>query len=406
LVVEGLFTKLGLAGFIGMDVKEKTVNRDELYDQIWRQPVSRLAPKYGISDVGLKKVCRKLKIPTPPPGYWTRIRHGYKVKPKPLPKLNYAELSSYTIQIKANNKEQEIGKEASDLVKREIQRPKKITVPQRLINPHPLVSQTRDVLAKATPDEYGALRPWRNKYLNIRISRDSLTRALKIMDALIKAFESRGFQVWNETNKLPNTYVQIFGEKLEISLAEKFSRIDHVPTEKEKKQKEKHPSLSYYPRWDYTPTGKLSLSMDVWCTHGIRKNWSDGFTRKVESMLNDFIIGAIKVAGIKKQWRLEREAEERKWQEEQRKREEEARQREAEEQRLRDLEDQAELWAKSNQLREYIRTVEKAATAKQCSRQFQEKAEKWLAWARRHADQLDPLHTGLPFKKEAQDSGC
>jgi hypothetical protein len=45
-----------------------TVNRNELYEQVWSEPVSRLAPKYGISDVGLKKICKKLNVPTPPLG--------------------------------------------------------------------------------------------------------------------------------------------------------------------------------------------------------------------------------------------------------------------------------------------------------------------------------------------------
>lgn len=35
-------------------------NREELYTEIWEQPLVRVAAKYGISDVMLGKVCRKL----------------------------------------------------------------------------------------------------------------------------------------------------------------------------------------------------------------------------------------------------------------------------------------------------------------------------------------------------------
>ena len=47
-----------------MENRSITVNRNELYEQVWSEPVSRLAPKYGIPDVGLKKICRKLNVPT------------------------------------------------------------------------------------------------------------------------------------------------------------------------------------------------------------------------------------------------------------------------------------------------------------------------------------------------------
>jgi hypothetical protein len=69
-----------------MKLKEKVIeiHRDELYEQVWKLPVSRLAPKYGISDVGLSKICRKLKVPKPPRGYWTKIQFGKKVRQTPL----------------------------------------------------------------------------------------------------------------------------------------------------------------------------------------------------------------------------------------------------------------------------------------------------------------------------------
>jgi hypothetical protein len=34
-----------------------TLTRKELYENVWSQPVKTLAKEYGISDVGLKKIC-------------------------------------------------------------------------------------------------------------------------------------------------------------------------------------------------------------------------------------------------------------------------------------------------------------------------------------------------------------
>jgi hypothetical protein len=39
-----------------------------------------LAQRYGISDVALKKRCKKHGIPTPGLGYWARVAAGQKMK--------------------------------------------------------------------------------------------------------------------------------------------------------------------------------------------------------------------------------------------------------------------------------------------------------------------------------------
>jgi hypothetical protein len=63
----------------------ETWNRDELYAEIWEQPMVKIAPKYGISAVALGKVCRKLQIPLPGRGYWVKKDFGKPVKRVPLP---------------------------------------------------------------------------------------------------------------------------------------------------------------------------------------------------------------------------------------------------------------------------------------------------------------------------------
>jgi hypothetical protein len=62
-----------------------TWNRQELYEKVWQFPLRKLAVEYGISDVGLAKVCRKLKIPLPGLGQWTRIACGDTIARPPLP---------------------------------------------------------------------------------------------------------------------------------------------------------------------------------------------------------------------------------------------------------------------------------------------------------------------------------
>lgn len=43
--------------------------REELYEQVWTEPVTKVAKRYAIADVGLRKICLDLEVPLPPVGY-------------------------------------------------------------------------------------------------------------------------------------------------------------------------------------------------------------------------------------------------------------------------------------------------------------------------------------------------
>ena len=52
------------------------VSREALYEEVWTDAVTVVAPRYGLSDVGLVKICKKLGIPVPPRGYWAKLKAG------------------------------------------------------------------------------------------------------------------------------------------------------------------------------------------------------------------------------------------------------------------------------------------------------------------------------------------
>ena len=61
---------------------------EKIYEEIWSEPIQHVAKRYGMSDVGLAKVCKKLKIPRPGLGYWAKKAAGKPVpKQPPLPEL-------------------------------------------------------------------------------------------------------------------------------------------------------------------------------------------------------------------------------------------------------------------------------------------------------------------------------
>jgi hypothetical protein len=58
-------------------------NRDVLYEEVWTQPIRKLARKYNVSDVALAKACMKLRVPLPGLGYWAKRAAGKKVPIRP-----------------------------------------------------------------------------------------------------------------------------------------------------------------------------------------------------------------------------------------------------------------------------------------------------------------------------------
>jgi integrase len=52
--------------------RSRFVTREILYRLVWEAPVSEVATRFGISDVGLAKACRRAAIPIPPRGYWAK----------------------------------------------------------------------------------------------------------------------------------------------------------------------------------------------------------------------------------------------------------------------------------------------------------------------------------------------
>jgi integrase len=58
-------------------------DRKTLYGEVWADPIATVARRYGISGTFLSRICRTLRIPTPPIGHW--LKDHLRVTPPPLP---------------------------------------------------------------------------------------------------------------------------------------------------------------------------------------------------------------------------------------------------------------------------------------------------------------------------------
>jgi hypothetical protein len=389
---------------------ENVFDRDKLYKEVWDEPMTKVAPKYGMCDRNLKKHCVKLKIPTPGVGYWQKIEAGAIIKKPRLPKYNgppvvyYCNPEVYEERQKEKERhqqekekyQQEIEKVKVELTRKD--RKHSIKVLEQLKSPHPFVEQLYKDMKKEWASPYKQYYPVCSFYrgmLSIKVSKNSALRALCIMDAIIKALIAEGYI----KEELGRTYVMIDNEKIYFELREGMKQLPHVKTAKEK-QDEKTSIYSYTRTYDYLPTGKFKLSIENDC-YLRRRNWIDMPERRLEDCLSDFIDGLVFAAARSKIDREKRLVEERRRLEEERRRQEAAEQRRIQEElqkelrakeieKFEKLKRQAADWQLARRLKEYIDAMESSLNDSLPEEELAIQRE-YVAWARKKIAWLNPL---------------
>jgi hypothetical protein len=167
-----------------------TLTRQQLYDRVWTTPIYTMARELGISGRGLGKLCARHDVPVPSRGWWAKKAHGRRVKQLPLPPVE----RDYKIHFGGAGQTATAAEQASTdvhpLVAFEQQAANRIDVLPDRPTTHPLVLKCERSLrrSKREPNGLVAAPPG---VLNIHTSRPLHERALRIMQALMDAFEIR-----------------------------------------------------------------------------------------------------------------------------------------------------------------------------------------------------------------------
>ena len=163
--------------------------REALYDLVWKEPPSRLARRFGLSDVGFAKTCRRLEVPLPARGYWRRRQVGQRVERPKLPPLRGGG-SEWIEQVRAAAEaaERDGATATADPVEA-------IAVPAGLDGLSKPGARTHARLSRAKPDERGVVSARGKDVYAISVSPAQVDRATRIMDALVVACASRDMKV-------------------------------------------------------------------------------------------------------------------------------------------------------------------------------------------------------------------
>jgi hypothetical protein len=351
---------------------ENTIlTRQELYDLVWENPLSKLAKKYNLSDNGLRKVCKKLDIPLPKNGHWQKIQYNKKVSKEKLPVNNTVE-TSITLKFR-DNSETIIDGEGNELnhLTKELQTVLKDTIvfPEKLTRPHQLIIDAKNDLKTKEPSYQHNIIGLLNTssgILNITVAPQSVKRALLFMDVFIKALQKRGHKITVKEG----TKIVIDNMEMGIGLRERLKR--------------KIVKGTYYDSTELYPSNILSLSLYVYPA----KDWTDTNTSKLEDKIPN-IIAKLELQAIEeKRKAIERELWHIEYERKQKIEEDFKARRNIELSKTTKLFSDAEKFDKATIYRNFIEATEQKAIKEN---NLTDELKNWIKWANEKADWFDPF---------------
>lgn len=163
------------------------VTRETLFAEVWAEPMTTVARKYGISSNFLARVCERLKVPKPSRGYWAKLKAGRKLPKPSLPAPQAGDELEWC-------RDGSAPAVCTDPSRRGETSSKK----QKRSSVHPLLMGAREHFEAGRTSTYRSekyLRPHKRNIVDLLASKEGLPRALKAASDLFLALEERGHHV-------------------------------------------------------------------------------------------------------------------------------------------------------------------------------------------------------------------
>jgi hypothetical protein len=247
-------------------------------------------------------------------------------------------------------------------------------------DPHLL--RLKKKLLGAKPDNYGLVSVEDPKLIPLNISPAQIDRAITFLQTLMRSVHPE--KTSSETQPLS---FEVDGETVTLRLTEKTEATRHEPTEKEQANLQKWeaererrqkrgdwwggPDKPHIPEREHHPTGNLVLTIDEghhW--DGLRRKFSDGKKRRLESMVDAIIEAATILVAARKAKRIEDQRQAEEWAEQARRRKEYERQITLQEKRIEALDKQLARFSKAREVDlfvdEYLKRFQEADLPENC----------------------------------------
>lgn len=362
-----------------MDGPTKILLREELYERVWTTPMLKLAREFRYSDVGLAKLCRRHRIPTPGLGYWRKVELGYKPPRQPLPAI--ARNGPYTIRLLLRDLAEEVNATPKEVP----------VVPVAFEAPlsHPHVIRSERLLRDAKRDDKGVLVGRKGAVEHLKVTEPHLPRALSLLEGLFRVLEERKIQVaWPKDDRAILELV-CDSERLGFCLSEIIDAKPHVATAAEEARRKREWPWSP-PKRDYQPSGLLRIALLCDETVSVRRSWSEGKRKRIEEYVGQVVAGveplvrAIqKVKADRQRWHEQLAADQRRREEARREQEEFVRRGDV-------ISKAAEALRQSQLVRRLVVCLGNSPKLHELDTDSLRRMQELLAWCTEYADRIDP----------------
>lgn len=268
-----------------VELKAK-LTRQELYEKIWATSLVQTAKEVRLAAGTLRDICKNHSIPVPARGFHLKL--GPKLQ-TPLPELSGWNPDVIEMFGQAESRRRLQHRKPEGMVR----------VPEPIVArsgplSHPFTVRTRRLLARAKPDLAGILVSAEGLVAHVRVSKRTLRRALRILDALFLSLDQAPFRLsWPEGSDARLT-ISVLDDTFRFAISEIIQYQRHRPTSRERLHQKQN--WAFRPqKSDYKLTGRLRLEIDG--VRGRRRHheWSDG-ARPLEVCLHDFLTALVGLA--------------------------------------------------------------------------------------------------------------
>lgn len=390
-------------------------DREKLYNEVWEQPVTKVAEQYGVSDVAIAKVCRKMRIPVPGRGYWRKLQTSQKMKKIPLPKYKDCPKVLRACKPQEEVEQKEVVRLVPEAFVLEKQLLQQEESPEMHIEFDPSVSisnkyvkQTGKKLEKSKKQYskasgFGRCYSSDDKAFEVSVGPDNIPRVLAILQTLCNELEKRGYSIGVKP-KEPTTspqyqqygyfqkepipiYIRMLDAFITIKTTEKSKKV--TLSEKERK--------NTYQDYEYNPTGELCFEITNSSYESYaRTKWKDGKKQKVQDSLHEIIISLIKVATMQKEDNAQAAERHRLWEIEEKKRREQERLKKIEQERIDIMLKDSERLVGFKQLKDYVKVITAVGKERLEYDYPDSDFSKWVEWAEGILERNDPRSWDLP----------
>jgi hypothetical protein len=376
----------------------KRLSRKQLYELVWSEPIKILAPRFGISDVALKKACARAEIPTPGLGHWAKKAAGKSTSQVSLaerpPGMNDEVLvgagvgywhSGWSEEelLAALPLPPEFEKSIERVRERIAKTVGKLTVPREVRIWHPAIDRLlkEDEQRRERHRVSSFPSSWNAPLFDAPFER----RRLRVLNTLVLAAGMMNGKPAISDHEARSIHFSFYQRQVGI-------RLNRLKRPKRR---------GYAANSSDADDAKLSLS--ILQSPGSEKEriaWQDDEQGKVETRITEIAIQIILTAELQyregtmrsHEWRVQRKAEleeEEREKKRQAERAERERQKRLEQARIDRLLKSAAAFQQAGAIRKYVEAIR--ATQTDNSASSREELERWSQWALAEADRIDPV---------------